>query len=960
MASAVLDLLIGRVGAFLISEASLLGGVHDELEETRLELLAMKAFLADAEKKGALNEVERTWVEKVRDVSIAVEDIMDEFMYHTNKQRSWGPYTRAFRQATCFPKYLWERHWIATKLQKLIKTIKGIPERSRRYGVERIEGTNTNPNSYDPNQVKIYGESSLFFKDDELVGIKDAKEKLVGWLLSKEPQRTVISVVGMGGSGKTSLVANTFTGETANFQCYAWLTVSKTYNIDDLLRVLIKEHFRSALQDVPQDLSNMNYIHMVELLVNYLQSKRYVIVLDDVWDKYLWRQISVALPDGVDGSRVMLKTRNEDIASFPFEAGSHVYHVQPLNENDAWDLFSKKTFSSWPDKCCPQELEPIARDLVGKCKGLPLGIVALGALMSTRRLVSEWKKFYSSLNWELSNNPTLEVVKSIFLLSFNDLPYRLKHCFLYLCIFPEDYAIDSYRLVRLWMAEGFVDRVEGPKPEEIAESYAAEFTCRCMVQVVKKQPSRRAKTFKMHDLIRELALSISKAEKFFAVYDEQKMNKDSRGPRRMSMQANHEELQTHGDMSKVRTFFYFPPNMADSSSVQKLPSGFKLLRVLDLKHVPVAQLPGEIVKFFNLKYLNLKGTKVKELPKDIGNLHSLETLDIRHSKIRVLPAGIVKLENLRHLLMYHYNFEDLFKPYYFFYGTKAPDGICKLKSLQVCDAIELGGSLVKQLRQLTQLTRMSLSNVREADEEDLCKSLESMKLIEHIFVHTSNEDEVLRLDALPSAPPLLKELGLIGKLEKVPLWFPSLFSLTHLRLHWSRLSEDFLPYIQALPNLSVLRLNNAYLGNQLVFHTGFRMLSELYIMELPKMNAIVIEKGAMPALQTLVITACMGLKQLPNGIEHLTCLQTLDLVNVPNELVERIRGEGSLDSSMVMHISEISYHYKTESGWFGERLRSCLQWIVRPSSSTVNILSRDGLPFLPGDEYSFSCLISLL
>ncbi|CAN6543635.1 unnamed protein product [Malus baccata var. baccata] len=867
MASAVLDLLIGRVGAFLISEASLLGGVHDELEETRLELLAMKAFLADAEKKGALNEVEKTWVEKVRDVSIA----------------------------------------------KLIKTIKGIPERSRRYGVERIEGTNTNPNSYDPNQVKIYGESSLFFKDDELVGIKDAKEKLVGWLLSKEAQRTVISVVGMGGSGKTSLVANTFTGETANFQCYAWLTVSKTYNIDDLLRVLIKELFRSALQDVPQDLSNMNYIHMVELLVNYLQSKRYVIVLDDVWDKYLWRQISVALPDGVDGSRVMLTTRNEDIASFPFEAGSHVYHVQPLNENDAWDLFSKKTFSSWPDKCCPQELEPIARDLVGKCKGLPLGIVALGALMSTRRLVSEWKKFYSSLNWELSNNPTLEVVKSIFLLSFNDLPYRLKHCLLYLCIFPEDYAIDSDRLVRLWMAEGFVDRVEGPKPEEIAESYAAELTCRCMVQVVKKQPSRRAKTFKMHDLIRELALSISKAEKFFAVYDEQKMNKDSRGP------------------------------------LQKLPSGFKLLRVLDLKHVPVAQLPGEIVKFFNLKYLNLKGTKVKELPKDIGNLHSLETLDIRHSKIRVLPAGIVKLENLRHLLMYHYNFEDLLKPYYFFYGTKAPDGICKLKSLQVCDAIELGGSLVKQLRQLTQLTRMSLSNVREADEEDLCKSLESMKLIEHIFVHTSNEDEVLRLDALPSAPPLLKELGLIGKLEKVPLWFPSLFSLTHLRLHWSRLSEDFLPYIQALPNLSVLRLNNAYLGNQLVFHTGFRMLSELYIMELPKMNAIVIEKGAMPALQTLVITACMGLKQLPNGIEHLTCLQTLDLVNVPNELVERIRGEGSLDSSMVMHISEISYHYKTESGWFGERLRSCLQWIVRPSSSTVNILSRDGLPFLPGN-----------
>ncbi|TQD95555.1 hypothetical protein C1H46_018848 [Malus baccata] len=178
--------------------------------------------------------------------------------------------------------------------------------------------------------------------------------------------------------------------------------------------------------------------------------------------------------------------------------------------------------------------------------------------------------------------------------------------------------------------------------------------------------------------------------------------------------------------------------------------------------------------------------------------------------------------------------------YYFFDGTKVPQGICKLESLQVCDAIELEGMLVKQLRQLTQLTRMSITNVRESDEEDLCKSLESMKLIEHFFVHTSNEDEVLRLDALPSAPPSLKALGLIGKLEKLPLWFHSLFSLTQLRLHWSRLTEDFLPYIQALPNSSRLRLNNAYLGNQLVFHSGFPKLSELYIMELPKLNAIIL------------------------------------------------------------------------------------------------------------------------
>ncbi|CAN6543630.1 unnamed protein product [Malus baccata var. baccata] len=746
MASAAVDLLIGKVGLILESGVPQLAGVGDELQHLMRELLAMKSFLEDTERSGALGEVEETWMETVRDVSIDVQDIIDDFTLHC----------------------------IATKLHKII--IKAIPERKQLRGVDRSEGGR----DCDHSQINIYGESSLFFKDDELVGIKDAKEKLVGWLLSGEPRRTIISVVGMGGSDKTSLVVDTFNGETAKFDCYAWITVSKTYNIEDL--------------------SSMSQIQMVELLANYLQPKRYVIVFDDV--------------------RVMLTTRREDIASFSFGFGCHVHSVQPLKKNEVWVLFSKKAFSGL--------------DLVGKCKGLPLGIVALGAFMSTKRLASEWTNFYTTFNWELTNNPMLVVVKRILMLSFNGLPYRLKHY----------YVIECDRLVRLWIAEGFAE---------------------------KREPYGRAKALTMHHLLQELALSISEVEKFCTVYNKQKTNEDKRAPYRLSVQANYGK-QAHRDMSKVPTFFIFAPNMTDSSSVEKLPSDFKLLKVMDLRHVPITKLPDQLVKFYNMKYLNLKGMQVKELPRDIGNLHHLETLDIRHSKIRMLPAEVVKLQNLRHLLM----------SYYFFDGTKVPQGICKLESLQVCDAIELEGMLVKQLRQLTQLTRMSITNVRESDEEDLCKSLESVKLIEHFFVHTSNEDEVLRLDALPSAPPSLKALGLIGKLEKLPLW--------------SRLTEDFLPYIQALPNSSRLRLNNAYLGNQLVFHSGFPKLSELYIMELPKLNAIIL---------------------------HVF------------KLVERIRNEGSLDRSKVMHISDIIYHYQTELGWSGERLRSSVQWVVQPSSTPV-------------------------
>ena len=137
------------------------------------------------------------------------------------------------------------------------------------------------------------------------------------------------------------------------------------------------------------------------------------------------------------------------------------YRIQPLQENEAWDLFSKKAFSTYHSKSCPLELETLAWKLVKKCKGLPLAVVALGGLMSSKKSPDQWSRVYNNLNHHLSNNPLLEDVKSILFLSFNDLPYRLKHCFLYCSLFPEDYLINNKKLTRLWMAEGFVEHVKG-------------------------------------------------------------------------------------------------------------------------------------------------------------------------------------------------------------------------------------------------------------------------------------------------------------------------------------------------------------------------------------------------------------------------------------------------------------------------------------------------------------------
>lgn len=259
---------------------------------------------------------------------------------------------------------------------------------------------------------------------------------------------------------------------------------------------MIKELYTAANEEIPIDLSNMSYKELAEILMNYFHSKRYVVVLHDVWNINMWREINVALPNGLQGSRVLLTTRKEDVSAFSFGVGSQVHHVQPLERIEAWDLFCRKALST---KCCPSRLEFLARGFVEKCNGLPLGIVTLGGIMSTKLLESEWRRVYNSFNWELSNNPMFDVLRSILLLSFNDFPYRLKHCFLYCCIFPEDYVIFRNRLIRLWIAEGFVEQIRGLTLEETVESYLIELIRRNMLQVVVNSYGK-PNTCKMHDI----------------------------------------------------------------------------------------------------------------------------------------------------------------------------------------------------------------------------------------------------------------------------------------------------------------------------------------------------------------------------------------------------------------------------------------------------------------------------
>ncbi|KAK8516699.1 hypothetical protein V6N12_049420 [Hibiscus sabdariffa] len=189
---------------------------------------------------------------------------------------------------------------------------------------------------------------------------------------------------------------------------------------------------------------------------------------------------------------------------------------------------------------------------------------------------------------------------------------------------------------------------------------------------------------------------------------------------------------------------------------------------------------------------------------------------------------------------------------------------------------------------MTQLRRLGIGNVKETDEKNLCFAISKMVHLRYLVVKSYNEDELLKIDAVDSAPPDLEKLVLARKLEKLPSWFNSLDNLTYLCLHWSSLRNDFLPHIQALPNLGEITLLNAYEGERLDFLEGFQKLKILRINGCCRLNGIVINRGVMPGLQDLYIFDCPEFTTLPHGWKSLPDLKQVRQFDVSPELMEKI------------------------------------------------------------------------
>ncbi|XP_058111972.1 disease resistance protein RPM1-like [Magnolia sinica] len=515
---------------------------------------------------------------------------------------------------------------------------------------------------------------------------------------------------------------------------------------------------------------------------------------------------------------------------------------------------------------------------------------------------------HRSLGSEFESDDNLRSMMKILFLSFNDLPYYLKSCFLYLSIFPEDYAIKRMKLIRLWIAEGFVERNEGRSMEDVAEGYLNALIARNLVQVAERKSYGKLITCCIHDLVREIIISKSREEHFFASSVEQNKILCNR-IRRLSIYKSGEKFPKLDGFCHLRSLFIFGVDGLSIGSAITCFSSLKLFKVVDLENVSMDSFPDALTSLFHLRYLSLENTKMKKLPNSLGKLKNLETLNLKGTFVCELPIEILKLQNLRHLLIYRYARKGVYLPFNAVDGIKVPTGMGSMRSLQKLAYIEVESSMVRELGNLIELRKLGVIKLRTEDGNDLCTSVEKMNHLQAFSARSMDAEELLDLHSLSYPPPTLQRLCLRGRLLKLPQWIASLDNLVSVRLRWSRLRDDPLKALQSLPNLVELFLERAYNGEELYCEAGgYPRLKDLSLLDLKELKKVRIENGAMYCLEKLRIRGCEELGEVPLGLENLTNLKMLYLVDLPFAFLRGLTKDGFNELvNSIQHIPLIRY-----------------------------------------------------
>ncbi|KAG8380173.1 hypothetical protein BUALT_Bualt07G0166000 [Buddleja alternifolia] len=931
MSDAIITVILTQLATIMEQqirkEIRLVSGVEKQVKKLTNSLKSIEAVLVDAEKKQVTNASVENWLESLKDVSYDTEDVLYEWLTamakaeneNIQEHQSYPIYRKVCSFVTLpflgLNKYVLRRD-IALKIKEINGRLDVIAVEKERYTFDVLTGSEC------PDKLKTVS----FIDVCEVRGRDRDKDVLLGKMLSEKNKKeglNIVSVVGMGGIGKTTLAQAVYCSGAViqHFDRKMWVCVSEPV---DEVRVA-----KAILEDIEGSVPHLFELETaVRRIREYVQGKKFLLVLDDVWSENYrkWEQLFNSLRTGAAGSTILVTSRNERAAQAM--GSKYEHHLGELSREDSWALFSKIAFSERKSEEC-EELEDIGKQIAEKCRGLPLTIKTIASLMRFKKTSKDWQNVLISEFWGFG-----EGSKGLFpplMLSYYDLPSVLKRCFSFCAFFPKDHIIEANNLVKLWMAQGYISSNESVEMEEIGQEYLQNLAMRSFFQVLEKtKDGKRILRVKMHDMVHDLAQHLTKNE--FSIIEvnehlERKMESFDKRVRHLTLiRAEDTRFPTVPNVEKlftfwVQSFYDSPPIISQFDKIE--PEFFRQvarLRALDLSRNMIGELPKDIEKLMKLKYLNLSHNPFFELPPTLCDLYNLQTLKLSScDHLRKLPRSIGKLRHLRHLEI---DGTDRLKT--------LPKGIGKLGSLHTLskfvitreDAETCGLEDLNNLKNLRGCLRIEglgyVTDANEARKAELLKKnqISDLEMDFSPLIQNSNQDEVIEALELHENVQILQISSFGG--TKLPSWITELTNLESLSLQQCQNCTN-LPPLGKLPSLVTLNLdgmnNVKNFGLEFSGYTSFPKLKKLKISNMERLeewNLICQDGGIpnedsikiMPRLVCLKISQCSKLKALHSLIDHETPIKKLRIYNCPllQQLYNKETGE---DWSKISHIKKI-------------------------------------------------------
>ncbi|ESW05710.1 hypothetical protein PHAVU_011G202900 [Phaseolus vulgaris] len=845
-----------------------------QLSILKLKLLAVDVVADDAEQKQFTDPRVRDWLLAAKGYVFDPEDLLDEIDNALTKSQVEAQSQNAAKKVlnslkSTFVSFFKENE-IESRMEQVIEDLEDLATRSHVLGLKRADDVGVRTGSrlsstYLPNESDIYGR-------------EDDKQFVLNWLKSNTQNNlSILCIVGMGGVDE--------------------------FDVFKVSRAIL-EHVTTSIDDS----RDIEIVH--RRLKEKLTGKKFLLILDDVWNKnqFKWEEVQKPLVFGAQGSRILVTTRSKNVAS---TMRSDEHSLEQLQQDHCWKLFAKHAFRD--DNTQPnQECREIGMKIVKKCKGLPLALKTMGSMLHNKSSVSEWKTVFQSEIWEFSKEHC-DIIPAL-ALSYIHLPSHMKICFVYCALFPKDYMFKKEDLIQLWMTENFAHFCQHSRtPEEVCEQYFNDLLSRSffqnkkvfdMQQYIKdlhyrsfSQNSHKTKeVFVMHDLLHDLAKYVGGGLYFRCELDQTK--KIQKVARYFSFDLGDKQyFDGFGTLCNTESLRTFVPKTRSLNyswrwgikmSIHELFSKFKFLHILSLSHCSnLQELPDPIGNLEYLRSLDLSHTVIKRLNENICLLSHLQILKLNFCRhLEELPSNLHLLTNLCRLEIIETELR------------KVPPHLGKLKNLKVVvnsftfnvgRGRELGIQQLGELNLDGSLSILELQNIEnsldalKADFKNKTQLVALMLVWGFIrnSIDSKKEEEVIE-NLQPSKN--LKKLSIVnygGK--RFPNWLLkiSLWNMVSLVLD-KCISCQGLPPLGLLPFLKVLRvtrldgivsIDSDFHGNNSSSFKSLETLNFSFMSQWETWECQAVT-SAFPRLQHLSIKNCPKLKgQLPKQLIPLETLQ---------------------------------------------------------------------------------------